>query len=273
MMKKEKPSPGDDCWALGLVATEVVTGRVISFRMGRCDLPIHMAHHFLAEAISESIAVGGPTVGAICGKLLAMNVAQRATTTDVVQMLGGAQISQHSSLKTPSTPREKPALDVRRNGMASITVPTVGQIPMRDVAAPRVLATPLRRTRSAELLPQLAQPGQTMTYAAPAQVGGHTLVPGLPGRNSSGVQFTATGAQKVGPDPSRATLGAGRITSPAPTTCVSRFSSVGGAGSADVRVGWSQKAGYLQLVARPQCHAVGMQMSPPTRTSTRWWRD
>jgi serine/threonine protein kinase len=91
MTRREKPNAGDDCWALGLVITEVVTGRVVGFRMGRFDLPIFMMPNMLTEAINESRSLGGPMIGGVCAMLLAESVAQRATTNDITVLLGQGQ--------------------------------------------------------------------------------------------------------------------------------------------------------------------------------------
>lgn len=85
MWRSDRPQTGDDCWSLGLVITEVVTGRVISSRMGRYDLPIHHMPQALQEAIRETRVRGGPVLGHICERLLDLDGCHRGTPTDIVQ--------------------------------------------------------------------------------------------------------------------------------------------------------------------------------------------
>lgn len=86
--KKDPPSPSEDMWALGLVLTEVVTGRHIIFRMGRHDIPFYTQSDLLQNALEETVSQGGTVLGQICKRLLEPNATTRATAAEVLSMFG-----------------------------------------------------------------------------------------------------------------------------------------------------------------------------------------
>lgn len=98
--KKEPPSSSEDMWALGLVLTEVVTGRHIIFRMGRHDIPFYTQPDCLATALEETAAQGGPVLGQICKRLLDLNASKRATAAEALSMFGTSSIPSTVSSST-----------------------------------------------------------------------------------------------------------------------------------------------------------------------------
>lgn len=82
--------PSDDCWALGLTLTEIVTGRPISHRMNQTDVPFFSKAELLDGAIAETVTSGGHILGKICVQLLKKDATQRATARDVLGLLSNS---------------------------------------------------------------------------------------------------------------------------------------------------------------------------------------
>mmetsp|Transcript_1415 Transcript_1415/g.3843 ORF Transcript_1415/g.3843 Transcript_1415/m.3843 type:complete len:483 (-) Transcript_1415:263-1711(-) len=80
------PQPSDDCWALGLLATEVATGKVFSHRLPSTTLPAYTSPVVIQQALNETKAKGGAVLGDICRQLLAVDAGDRATSHDVVRL-------------------------------------------------------------------------------------------------------------------------------------------------------------------------------------------
>merc|ERR1712032_572654 len=80
--KIDTPKPSEDCWALGLLITEVVTGKIVGFRLGRFDMPAHKIPRVVEQAVRETVAIGGPLLACLCQVLLESNPARRATMSD-----------------------------------------------------------------------------------------------------------------------------------------------------------------------------------------------
>jgi hypothetical protein len=70
-------SPGDDSWSLGLLLSEVVTGRFVGSRLGRIDLPVHYRPDVVKELINDTNRFGGRAIGKLCEQLLDMNATER----------------------------------------------------------------------------------------------------------------------------------------------------------------------------------------------------
>jgi serine/threonine protein kinase len=89
---RDPPATGDDMWALGLVLTEVVTGKFISSRMGCHNVPISMKGDCLQAALDETAAMS-PRLGAIARRLLDNSAATRASPSEVLSSLGSGGLS------------------------------------------------------------------------------------------------------------------------------------------------------------------------------------
>mmetsp|Transcript_23418 Transcript_23418/g.43095 ORF Transcript_23418/g.43095 Transcript_23418/m.43095 type:complete len:483 (+) Transcript_23418:53-1501(+) len=79
------PQPSDDCWALGLLGTEVSTGKVFSHRLPSTTMPAYTFPEVIQQALDETFLKGGSVLGDICRQLLAMQAGARATSHDVVR--------------------------------------------------------------------------------------------------------------------------------------------------------------------------------------------
>lgn len=84
--KKDLPAPSDDMWALGLTLTELVTGRIIIYRMGQNDCPFYTKVDLLNQAMAETELMGGPALGNIARRLLDPDPNKRATAAEVLGM-------------------------------------------------------------------------------------------------------------------------------------------------------------------------------------------
>mmetsp|Transcript_56845 Transcript_56845/g.163186 ORF Transcript_56845/g.163186 Transcript_56845/m.163186 type:complete len:683 (+) Transcript_56845:102-2150(+) len=78
-----RQAPCDDCWALGLLLTEMLTGRFVAHRLGRSDLPIHYNLPALAEALQEAVVEGGVFLGGVCSQLLEVAAGQRLSMPEL----------------------------------------------------------------------------------------------------------------------------------------------------------------------------------------------
>jgi hypothetical protein len=80
----DKQQPGDDCWALGILITELVTGRFVVDRTGRTDVPLHFRRAAFLDAVNETVVRGG-LLGKICAQLLELDVKRRMTMVEVLR--------------------------------------------------------------------------------------------------------------------------------------------------------------------------------------------
>jgi len=80
----DKQQPGDDCWALGILITELVTGRFVVDRTGRTDVPLHFRRAAFLDAVNETVVRGG-LLGKICVQLLELDVKRRMTMVEVLR--------------------------------------------------------------------------------------------------------------------------------------------------------------------------------------------
>ncbi|CAE7308447.1 IPL1 [Symbiodinium sp. CCMP2592] len=78
---------GDDAWGLGLLLTEIVTGRFIADRLGRSDVPIHVQRPTLTTAIQETAAGAAPALARLASQLLDLSAARRPAMVEVVSLL------------------------------------------------------------------------------------------------------------------------------------------------------------------------------------------
>jgi len=93
-------SPAEDCWALGLLLTEMVTGRFVRERLGRTDIPIHANVMALSQAIRDTHAMGGPRIGRMATSLLgnlAVRMTMRSVVTESTSIYNSFQRSRRSS--------------------------------------------------------------------------------------------------------------------------------------------------------------------------------
>jgi len=100
--QKDMPAASDDMWALGLVLTEVVTGRHIIYRMGRHDIPFYTQPDSLQKALDETVTQGGPILGRIAKRLLDTDARKRATASEVQTMFGS--MASQLSMSCPAGP-------------------------------------------------------------------------------------------------------------------------------------------------------------------------
>jgi len=83
--------PGDDCWAVGLLISEMVTGRFVSDRLGRTDVPLHCDFPELNRARGETLLQGGQLLGQLCTRLLEFEPSRRLTMAEVVMECSTSQ--------------------------------------------------------------------------------------------------------------------------------------------------------------------------------------
>lgn len=79
----QRQGVGDDCWALGLLIGEMLTGFFVRDRMGRSDIPIHFDKTALAEARREAAAFGG-ALGTVSDGLLESEAGRRISMQQVL---------------------------------------------------------------------------------------------------------------------------------------------------------------------------------------------
>jgi len=93
--------PGDDCWAVGLLISEMVTGRFVSDRLGRTDVPLHSNQPELNRARGETLLQGGQLMGQLCTRLLEFEPSRRLTMAEVV-VEGSTSRPKHMACALPS---------------------------------------------------------------------------------------------------------------------------------------------------------------------------
>jgi len=81
---------GDDAWGLGLLLTEMVTGRFIVDRLGRSDVPIHVQRPTLTATIQEAATCAAPVLAQLAAQLLELTAARRPPMVEVVSLLRAA---------------------------------------------------------------------------------------------------------------------------------------------------------------------------------------
>jgi serine/threonine protein kinase len=89
---------GEDCWAAGLLLSEIVTGKFLCARMGTSSIPAYSRSGVMNEVKNETTAIGGRVLGRLCTDLLHFDPAQRTAMKDV-----RAYFSSATSVTAPST--------------------------------------------------------------------------------------------------------------------------------------------------------------------------
>eukprot|EP00928_Gymnodinium_smaydae_P027762 TRINITY_DN21360_c0_g1_i1.p1 TRINITY_DN21360_c0_g1~~TRINITY_DN21360_c0_g1_i1.p1 ORF type:complete len:545 (+),score=96.33 TRINITY_DN21360_c0_g1_i1:137-1771(+) len=83
----ERQQPGDDCWALGCLLTEMVTGRFIIDAMGGCSSPLHAMPSVLYASIERTYSCGPRVLGDIAAQLLDVRAERRLQMCDLLAKL------------------------------------------------------------------------------------------------------------------------------------------------------------------------------------------
>lgn len=109
----------DDAWALGLLVTEMVTGRFVADRLGRVDMPIH-SHPALAQALAETMQ-RAHDLGLLATQLLDV-ASRRPKMAEVVNLLRPGH-RRDTEPERRIVPREK-KIQVRAAGGPSPVRPT-----------------------------------------------------------------------------------------------------------------------------------------------------
>eukprot|EP00927_Polykrikos_kofoidii_P049175 TRINITY_DN43285_c0_g1_i1.p1 TRINITY_DN43285_c0_g1~~TRINITY_DN43285_c0_g1_i1.p1 ORF type:complete len:591 (+),score=89.66 TRINITY_DN43285_c0_g1_i1:118-1890(+) len=81
----ERQQPGDDCWTMGCLLTEVVSGRFIADELGRCDTPLHHSPPTMAHVIRETYRLGCNELGDLATGLLERRAEARLTMRGVLR--------------------------------------------------------------------------------------------------------------------------------------------------------------------------------------------
>lgn len=153
---------GDDCWAVGLLMTEILTGRFVAERLGRSDWPIHFNPQALADAIQEAVHLGGALLGRICAQLLDITASQRLSMVEVITQCQGQNV-------TNGGPTPPPRLALQPPPAPATVVPP--QLPAT------IVATQPTQTQPRPCFPPRggypAPPGQAQSTLVPAASASH----------------------------------------------------------------------------------------------------
>eukprot|EP00930_Biecheleria_cincta_P006871 TRINITY_DN107959_c0_g1_i1.p1 TRINITY_DN107959_c0_g1~~TRINITY_DN107959_c0_g1_i1.p1 ORF type:complete len:736 (-),score=112.57 TRINITY_DN107959_c0_g1_i1:47-2221(-) len=151
---------GDDCWALGLLITEMVTGCFVADRIGRSDMPIHFNRAALFNAQSEAISSGGPVLGKVTGQLLEFSAFGRMSMAEVLEQLSPEPcISSAGSDSSGTTV----------GGSAAILQ---GSLARRSVCQPSIFAAPQRPGRATLAVAPTSLLGAASAVAAASRPSG-----------------------------------------------------------------------------------------------------
>jgi serine/threonine protein kinase len=80
---RARQGPGEDCWAVGLLLSEIVTGKFLRDRIGTKPIPAYSDIRVMNEVRSETAAIGGRVLGELCVDLLNFDPASRTVMKDV----------------------------------------------------------------------------------------------------------------------------------------------------------------------------------------------
>jgi serine/threonine protein kinase len=80
---RARQGTGEDCWAAGLVLSEIVTGQFLCDRIGTSTIPAYTKIRVMNEVKSETESIGGPVLGKLCADLLNFVAANRTAMKDV----------------------------------------------------------------------------------------------------------------------------------------------------------------------------------------------
>lgn len=169
--RRTRQSPCEDCWALGLLLSEIVTGRFICERLQTSNIPAYSKSRVLVDLISETASVGGAAVGKLCTDLLQKDPAHRVTMPKVHAYLNIAAAaasassscrsrlkitapSSQASTQEPSpavTPTISPACSFTGHKAESVSRSASLRVPVADGGAgpyPGMLVNYLARSNS-----------------------------------------------------------------------------------------------------------------------------
>jgi serine/threonine protein kinase len=152
--KKQRQGPGDDCWALGLMLSELLTGKFIQDRLQCHNKPIHGDAAKLTELLSDASAhddTSDARLGKSCKQLLNLNAKQRMTMATFqsvlvgnIQNAGNTRVEKPSAIEIPveSVSQHKaPAASCTASSeswVATATVSTTGSLSQWQATTPSV---------------------------------------------------------------------------------------------------------------------------------------
>jgi serine/threonine protein kinase len=97
--RRARQGPGEDCWAVGLLLSEIVTGQFICDRAGTSTIPAYARPEVLSDLQNETSSLAGPNVGMLCRDLLHMDPKSRIAMKDVPMYFNAGS----GPLLTPNT--------------------------------------------------------------------------------------------------------------------------------------------------------------------------
>merc|ERR1740122_530342 len=103
-VRLQPQQPGDDSWALGLLITEIATGKFMKDRLGTCDVPICTSQQALMDAVRETTAHSGFELGHLAEQLLELSAGRRLSMAGAVAQLTGLGESSGRLLRAKSLP-------------------------------------------------------------------------------------------------------------------------------------------------------------------------
>jgi serine/threonine protein kinase len=112
---RARQGAGEDCWAIGLLLSEIVTGKFIRDRIGTCTIPAYTQNSVMTDVKNETTAIGGRLLGQLCADLLQLDPTQRTAVKDVRAYLIGANSrpslsGSNSTRRLPQAPAQEPSL-------------------------------------------------------------------------------------------------------------------------------------------------------------------
>ncbi|CAE7505054.1 CPK1 [Symbiodinium natans] len=185
---------GDDAWGLGLLLTEIVTGRFVVDRLGRSDVPLHVQRPTLTAAVQETAACAAPALAQLASQLLDLSASRRPAMVEVISLLrpsthnDSGQPTSHAAeradrkalnkLRASQARNEKSPLGFRgrlQNNSSPVRLAKVAS-PILAQAAVQANERPSRhsfggKSTQFESPPANFQPGETVLYCPRSQAG------------------------------------------------------------------------------------------------------
>jgi serine/threonine protein kinase len=100
---------GEDCWAVGLLLSEIVTGQFLCDRIGTSTIPAYTKNRVMNEVKNETAKIGGRVLGKLTTDLLHFDPGSRTAMKDVRSYFNTATSLQLSPKSTTSLRNKEPS--------------------------------------------------------------------------------------------------------------------------------------------------------------------
>jgi len=109
--RRERQQAGDDCWALGCVLTEVVTGVFLADAMGCNTIPVHHRPTVLQNSLVNTYVLGDEGIGDTASELLCLGASNRLSMQELCKRMAVPYTARNRKKPGTLNPKSQKFMD------------------------------------------------------------------------------------------------------------------------------------------------------------------